>query len=57
MDRKMYIDVTVRLIVNTEENKSVDNVMDSLELSFEEEDETVEVVDSTIENFHLIDSK
>lgn len=57
MDRKMYIDVKVKLIVNVDENKSVDNVIDSLEMSFDPNDETVEVIDSTIENFNLTDSK
>lgn len=55
--RKMYIDVTVRLIVNVDENKSVDTVMDSLEMTFEPQDETVEVEDATIENFNVVDSK
>jgi|APFre7841882654_1041346.scaffolds.fasta_scaffold23667_6 hypothetical protein len=55
--RKMYIDVTVRLIVEVEEGKTVDNTMDALEMTFTPTDETVEVVDATIENFNLTDSK
>jgi hypothetical protein len=55
--RKLYIDVTVRLIVEVEEGKTVDNTMESLDMTFVSTDETVEVVDATIENFNLTDSK
>ena len=55
--RKMYIDVTVKLIVEVEEGKSVDNTMESLDMTFVPTDETVEVVDAQIENFVVTDSK
>ncbi len=55
--RKMYIDVVVKLIVEVEEGKTVDNTIESLEMTFEPTDETVNVIDAQIENFNITDSK
>ena len=57
MDRKMYIRVTMDIIVNADVELSIDNVMDRIEFQTETIDELVEVLDFEIENFQLIDSK
>jgi len=57
MARKMYLNVTLRVIVDVEEGMSVDSVMDNLNFNVDSESENVDVVDSEVENFNLIDSK
>jgi hypothetical protein len=57
MARKMYLNVNLKLIVEADEELSIDNVMDTLNFFVEEENENVSVIDSQIENFNLTDSK
>lgn len=57
MTRKMYIDVTLKLIVEVDEGLSVDNVMDNISINVDSETENVDVLDSQIDLFTLTDSK
>lgn len=57
MARKVYLDVTVRLILNIEEDQSIDNVMGEMEHNFETPNEDVDVVDSEVTLWVVTDSK
>ena len=43
MSRKMYLDLTIRVIVQANENISVDNVVDNLDIEIENNSETFDV--------------
>ena len=57
MSRKMYLDLTIRVIIQEKENISVDNVVDNLDIEIENNSETFDILDYEINNFHLVDSK
>ena len=57
MSRKMYLDLTIRVIIQSKENISVDNVVDNLDIEIENNSETFDILDYEINNFHLVDSK
>lgn len=57
MARKMYIDVTLKVIVTVEEGMSVNDVMDNLLFPVEAVHEDILVEDSNVESFELTDSK
>jgi hypothetical protein len=55
--RKMYIDVTVKVIIEVDDDMLLNDAMDELVVDVESIDEDVEVVDSSVENYTLTDSK
>jgi len=55
--RKVYINVTVRLIMDVEEGISIDNVMSDMDYNFTPSDETAEIVDTEITEWQITDSK
>lgn len=55
--RKMYINITTKVIVEVEEGVSLNETIDNLELDFNSTDEKIEVIDSQIDDFELTDSK
>ena len=57
MARKMYIDVTVKVIVTVDEGMSIDEVIDNLMFPVEALSENILVEDSQVETFKLTDSK
>ena len=57
MARKVYINVTVKLILNIEEGNSIDDVMGEMEHRFETQNENVDIVDSEITLWTVTDSK
>jgi hypothetical protein len=57
MARKMYINVTLKVIVTVEEGISVDSVMDNLLFPVEAISENILVEDSEVDIFQLTDSK
>lgn len=54
---KCYIDVTLRLIVDADEDLSVDDIMDAIDIEAVPVDETVDVLDSEVDNFVITDAK
>lgn len=54
---KCYIDVTLRLIVDTDEDLSVDDIMDAIDIEAVPVDETVDVLDTEVTNFGVVDAK
>ena len=57
MERKVYIDVTVKLILNIEEGEKISDVMGEMEHNFEIQNENVDIVDSEITLWTVTDSK
>ena len=55
--RKVYVNVTIRLIMNVEEGIGIDDVMSEMDYEFNPLDETAEVVDTEMTMFDVIDSK
>jgi hypothetical protein len=53
--RKMYIDLKATLIVNVEEGKTLNDVIDNIEINVIDDD--IEIIDATIENYYLTDVK
>jgi len=57
-DRKVYIDVKVRLIVQVDEGIEVSEVMDNMDYDFiPRPDAGATVVDMEIEDYEITDSK
>ena len=54
---KCYIDVKLRLIVDTDEDLSVDDIMDAIDIEAVPVDETVDVLDTEVDNFVITDAK
>jgi len=55
--RKVYIDVTTRVIVQMNEGVSVDNVMTDMDYNFSFDGEEADIVDTEITNWNVKDSK
>jgi hypothetical protein len=55
--RKVYVNVTVRLIIQVEEGISLDNVMSDMDYEFTASDETANVIDTEITEWQITDSK
>ena len=55
--RKVYVDVTIRLIMNVEEGVGIDDVMNEMDYDFTPIDETAEIVDTEMTLFNVVDSK
>jgi hypothetical protein len=55
--RKIYVDVKVRLIMNLEEEVSVDDAISEMDYVFNLENEHGEMVDTEIMDYNVEDSK
>lgn len=56
MSRKMYVMVTTRLIINADDDKTINEIMEDIDVEFNSGD-GYDVVDSEMRDFELIDSK
>lgn len=56
MARKMYIEVTTRLIINADDDKTLSDIMNEMDYEFNS-GEGYEVIDTEMTNFEVIDSK
>jgi hypothetical protein len=55
--RKVYVDLTVRLILNVDEGMEVGNVVDELDYSFDDTTGSATVEDTEITGHEVVDSK
>jgi len=55
--RKVYVDMTVRLIINANEDADIDNVLSEMEYSFNDTTTTADIVDTEITDWSITDSK
>jgi hypothetical protein len=57
MSRKVYVNVTTRLILNMDEGIAVDEVISEMDYDFTSQTKGVEVLDTEIRDHEVIDSK
>jgi hypothetical protein len=55
--RKVYVDVKVRLIINMNEDVSVDHIISDMDYDFSFSGEEADIIDTEITDFNVIDSK
>lgn len=57
MSRKVYVDVTVRLIINMDDGVETEDVINELDYDFSDTTDKASVEDSEITDYEIIDSK
>ena len=57
MARKVYVNVTTRLILDMDEGIPVDEVISEMDYNFVSKTEGVDIVDTEIQDYEVIDSK
>lgn len=55
--RKVYVELKVKLVIEMEEGMEVGEVIDDMDYDFNSNSDNAEIVDSTIEDFEVQDSK
>lgn len=56
-NRKVYVTLTVKLIMTVDEGVEVSDVINELDYNFSDTTGNADVQDTTIENFEITDSK
>jgi hypothetical protein len=57
MSRKVYVTLTVKAVILADDDADVQNVIDELDYSFTDTTGKAEVLDTTIEDYEITDSK
>lgn len=57
MSRKVYVNVTTRLIINMDEGIKVSDVVSEMDYNFSSQTEGAEIVDTEIRDHEVKDSK
>ena len=57
MPRKVYTEVTVRLIIDMDESESVDSVIENMDYEFTSNNDGADIVDMEIRSHEVKDSK
>ena len=57
MSRKVYVDVTVSIIINIPEDRSVQEVLDNMDYNMSLPTSDGEVLDTEITDYEITDSK
>lgn len=55
--RKVFVDVTVRLVINADEGVDISNVVDEADYSFTSNNTGADIVDTEILSQEIVDSK
>ena len=55
--RKVYVNLTVRLIIQAEEGIEISDIIDEMDYSFKADTEGAEIVDTEIQEHEITDSK
>ena len=55
--RKVYVEVKVRLIINQDDGVDTSQVIDEMEYEFTDTTGKADIVDTTIEEYEVVDSK
>jgi len=56
-DRKVYVDVKVRLIIRADEGVEINGVLENLEYDFTSQTEGADIEDTEIQDWEITDSK
>ena len=57
MSRKVYVNVTTRLIISLDEDTEVSEVIENLDYNFDSQTDTADILDTEILEHEVIDSK
>jgi hypothetical protein len=57
MTRKVYVNVTARLILSLEEGVQVQEVLDQMDYNFSSTTDNADIIDTEITNYEIADSK
>ncbi|WP_291395323.1 hypothetical protein [Acinetobacter sp.] len=58
MARKIYVNVTVRLIIRADEDQNIDEVLENMDYNFTaSESDDADIEDTEITDWELVDSK
>ena len=57
MSRKVYVNVTVRLVIRADEGVDISNVIDEADYSFKSNNPGADIEDTEIVNTEITDSK
>lgn len=55
--RKVYVEVTTRLIINADEGVDIEYVLDEMDYEFTSATEGADIVDTEIQDWNITDSK
>ena len=55
--RKVYVDVSVRLVLNMDDDVEVGDVINLMEYDFSDTTTQADIIDSEITGFEVVDSK
>lgn len=57
MSRRVYVDVTIRLVVDAEEDVEIKDLICEMDYSVRSNTNGAEILDTRIEDYEVIDSK
>ena len=57
MDRKVYVNVTTRLIIRVDEGSSVNEVLENMDYSFTSDSDNADIQETEILDWEIVDSK
>jgi len=57
MSRKIYVNVTTRLIIEAEEDVEVTEVLENMDYNFISQTDNADIVDTEIKDWEVTDSK
>lgn len=57
MNRKVYIDLTVRLVLDVAEGLEIEEVINEMDYDFRSNIEYADIVDTQIKDYNIVDSK
>ena len=55
--RKVFVDVKVRLVINQNDGVETSEIMDELDYTFNDTTGKADIVDATIEDYEVVESK
>lgn len=57
MARKVYVNVTTKLIIHVDEGTDVNEVLENMDYDFTSTHDTADIIDTEIQDWNIIDSK
>ncbi len=57
MDRKLYVNLTTRLIFRVDEGSSITDVLENMDYSFTSDSDNADILETEILDWEVVDSK
>jgi len=57
MDRKVYVNVTTRVIIRADEGVEINDVLENMEYNFTSQTEGADIEDTEVQDWEITDSK